>query len=230
MAVQWHAILDQPAVGAICWLAALQIVPVELIVAFGWRRPYDFATNYISDLGSTGCRVVSSGSIRYVCSPWHQAMNASFIVFGGLLLIGAVLLSSGWPRRGTAIAGRVLLCLAGACAIVIGMSPENVSYWPHALAGFTQLPFLNIGMILLGVSVLAAHRHIGLASISAGGVGMVATILYASGSYGPLGAGIIERLPSTPLRCGWRSSAGGCCATRPLRRAGYRHDQRLRGC
>ncbi len=194
----WRTILDQPAAGAICWLASLQIVPVELVVAFGWRRPYDFATNYISDLGSTGCRTMTSGSTRYVCSPWHQAMNASFIVFGGLLLIGSVLLWFAWPRRKATTFGLVLLCAAGACAIVIGMSPENISYWPHALAGFTQLPFLNIGMILLGVSVLAPHRHIGLASISAGGVGMVATVLYASGSHGSLGSGVIERLAVDP--------------------------------
>lgn len=191
--------LHRPVAGAACWLASLQIVPVELAVAFRWARPYNFATNYISDLGSTGCRVMTTGSTRYVCSPWHQAMNASFIVFGGLLLIGSVLLWWTWPRRRSTAIGLGLLGAAGVCAIVIGMSPENISYWPHALAGFTQLPFLNVGMILLGVSVLGPHRHVGLASISAGGVGIVATSLYASGAYGPLGSGIIERLAVDPV-------------------------------
>jgi hypothetical membrane protein len=180
-------------------LLSLQVVPVELAVAFRWRRPYNFATDYISDLGNTGCRLVSRGGHRYVCSPWHQAMNASFIVFGGLLIIGSVLLWQAWPRRATTHWGLGLLCAGGAGGIVIGMSPENIDYWPHALAGFTQLPFLNVGMVLLGASVLGPHRHIGLASISAGGVGMVATVLYSSGAYGPLGSGIIERLAVDPI-------------------------------
>ena len=201
-------ILDHPIPGSLCWLASLQIVPVELTVTFGWRRPYNFATDYISDLGSTGCRVMTSGSTRYVCSPWHQAMNASFIVFGGLLLIGSVLLWWTWPRCRPSAVGLILLCAAGACAVVIGMSPENINFWPHALAGFTQLPFLNVGMILLGVSVLGPHRHVGLASISAGGVGIIATGLYASGSYRPLGSGIIERLSVDPAAL-WLAIVGG---------------------
>lgn len=199
MALTWWPALDRPVLGAVCWLLSLQIVPVELAVAFRWQRPYNFATNYISDLGSTGCREMVTGSRRFVCSPWHGAMNASFIVFGALLLVGSVLLLNNWPRRTLSRVGTGLLGAAGACAIVIGMSPENINFWPHALAGFTQLPFLNVGMILLGISVLGRYRHIGLASVSAGGVGMVATILYTSGTYGPIGSGTIERLAVDPV-------------------------------
>ncbi|WP_146608316.1 hypothetical protein [Streptomyces sp. NTH33] len=45
---------------------------------------------------------------RYVCSPEHGLMNASFVVLGALLVVGVAFTGALWRRGATAIVARCL--------------------------------------------------------------------------------------------------------------------------
>jgi len=76
-------------IGAWAVLSVLQYFAAEAAVAMAWAgpRPYDLRTGYISDLGALHCGIYSG---RDVCSPLNWLMNASFVVQGLGLLVGAV--------------------------------------------------------------------------------------------------------------------------------------------
>jgi hypothetical membrane protein len=124
--------------GGAAWIAAtLQYAVVQVVAAAAWHRPpYNWLSNYISDLGNTVCGrfTVPHGTPAYVCSPMHSAMNASFIIAGILTIAGAVLLRRFWPRsRGTTVAV-VLWVITGLGKIVVGLVPENTNIDLHLLA------------------------------------------------------------------------------------------------
>ena len=52
-------------------------------------------------------------------------MNFTFVLTGVLTLVGLFLTWSIWPRRRLTSWGLVLLGMAGAGTILIGLSPEN---------------------------------------------------------------------------------------------------------
>lgn len=205
-------------VGALCWLLSFQEVIVQYLVASAWPRPYNYWDHYISDLGNTICRFAlnSDGSHRYICSPWHQAINASFITLGVLVAIGVVLTWRSWPRRPVSTAGLVLVGTAAVGVVIIGLEPENVHFWVHALTGFVTFPAQNIGMILLGIALLDIRQSVGVFSVSCGSVGLVATALYFSPAYlDGLGVGVLERLAVDPAVV-WLVVVGVWLAARSL--------------
>ena len=79
--------------GALALLSVLQYFVAEAAVIGAWagQQPYSRRTGYISDLGAVGCGVFDG---RDVCSPAHVLMNASFVVQGIGMMVGALLLSS----------------------------------------------------------------------------------------------------------------------------------------
>src|SRR2546423_441519 len=99
--------------GAIVWMLAILFFIAQLIVQSAWTTPFSLATTYISDLGNTACAPYPAGSSRYVCSPWHAWMNASFILLGVLILVGGALIYRAFPAGRMRTIGLVLLALAG---------------------------------------------------------------------------------------------------------------------
>ena len=71
--------------GPVIWFLAIEFYVVQVVVATAWTRPYDWLRDPISDLGNTACKEYHH---RWVCSPWHGAMNLSFIALGGLMIAG----------------------------------------------------------------------------------------------------------------------------------------------
>lgn len=187
--------------GALCWTLCIQTLGVELAVAFAWQRPYNFVTHYVSDLGDSSCGMASNvdGSLRYVCSPWHTAMNASFVTFGALALAGLLLTREVWPRGGLTTVGLVLIGLATIGPIIIGFNPENVHFWVHGITGAVEFPLQNAGMVLLGVACWRRLPRLGRLSVCSGVVGAVGTALYFTHGYDGLGAGAIERVAVDPF-------------------------------
>ncbi|WP_406121185.1 DUF998 domain-containing protein [Streptomyces sp. NBC_00989] len=99
-----------PLGAAVLVLNAVQWVVSEAVAAGAWTTPaYSYATNYISDLGVTGCGTKFQG--RTICSPDHTLMNTSFVVQGILFAAGVILLAV--PLL-TGRARRVVIALAGA--------------------------------------------------------------------------------------------------------------------
>lgn len=80
-------------VGALAKLSVLQYFVAESAVIGAWAgaEPYSRRTGYISDLGAVSCGDFSG---RDVCSPAHLLMNASFVIQGLGMIVGALLLGS----------------------------------------------------------------------------------------------------------------------------------------
>ena len=97
-------------IGALAKLSVLQYFVAETAVIGSWAapEPYSRRTGYISDLGALACGAFSG---RDVCSPAHVLMNASFVVQGLGMAIGALLL------------GSILLCTAARSGVRLGPGP-----------------------------------------------------------------------------------------------------------
>jgi hypothetical membrane protein len=141
--------------GGGAWILTLLYFVGQLVGQAAWRTPYSLIDNRVSDLGSTACG--STVANTYICSPLHAVMNATFILTGVLIMIGLFLTRSVWPRRRLTTWGLVLLAIAGAGTILIGLSPENVNVLIH-LVGALNIPAGNAAMILLGFAIWHDRR------------------------------------------------------------------------
>ena len=91
---------------------------------------------------SSGLAVLSVASKRPIgpsYSPLHVVMNATFILTGMLILIGLAPTHSVWPRRHLTTWGLIMLGVAGAGTILVGLSPENVHMFIHVV-GAVNIP------------------------------------------------------------------------------------------
>ena len=79
-----------PRLGPILYVSSIQFFAVQILVAMRWNPPYSLARDTISDLGNTACGTFNA---RFVCSPLHGLMNASFIVLGVAMTAGSILIS-----------------------------------------------------------------------------------------------------------------------------------------
>src|SRR5437868_11125544 len=152
-----------PLVGPTFWVISIQYYVTQLIVAADWPRPYSWVNNAISDLGNTACGFYNG---RYVCSPLHNWMNASFIVLGATMIAGSLLIYHEFRKS---IAGAVafsFMALAGLGTILVGLFPENVNSTGHALGAL--LPFLigNVSLILFGRSLRLGPKLMAYTSLS----------------------------------------------------------------
>ena len=107
-------------IGALAVLSVLQYFVAEAAVIGAWAgpEPYSRRTGYISDLGAVSCGDFSG---RDVCSPAHLLMNASFVVQGLGMIVGALLL------------GSALLCCAARSAVPARRARR--AWWPRVPPG-----------------------------------------------------------------------------------------------
>src|SRR3954470_15969991 len=114
-------------VGALCWAAAAPLfLAANVVVGLAWDDPpFSWATNNISDLGNVTCGVWDTTRPRYVCSPWHDAMNVALVLTAVLLLAGLMLT---WRACGDGRAvrtGQGLLVLWTAGLALAGLFPAD---------------------------------------------------------------------------------------------------------
>ncbi|MBT2566069.1 hypothetical protein J7I84_06070 [Arthrobacter sp. ISL-85] len=203
-------------IGAWAVLSVLQYFAAEAAVAMAWAgpRPYDLRTGYISDLGALHCGIYSG---RDVCSPLNWLMNASFVVQGLGLLVGAVLLTSGllrvaarpgtrvdWARREpwfAASAFRLLTGAAGAGTVVVGLVPEDAGSPWHYFGAITYFASGGTALLVLGVLWL---RKTGMAwfLLVCGGVSLAATATGGLTRMMVPEPGTLERLMGYPVTVG----------------------------
>ncbi|MFD5276879.1 DUF998 domain-containing protein [Pseudarthrobacter sp. NPDC058362] len=223
-------------IGGWAVLSVLQYFAAEAAAIGAWAGPgpYDLRTGYISDLGALHCGIFDG---REVCSPLNWLMNASFVVQGLGMVVGALLLSSALlcvaarsdlrVRPGTrkpwlaALWVRLLTGLAGAGTVIVGLVPEDAgSGWHLAgavmyfLAGAAALVVL--GLLWLRKTPMAwfilACGAVSLAALATGGL---------TGMAVPE-PGTLERLMGYPVTVGM-ATAGLVIARRV-----YRHRKELR--
>ena len=204
--------------GAIVWILAVQFFVAQVVVQSAWMTPFSLTQNFISDLGNTTCGFYPKDSNIYVCSPWHRWMNASFILLGLTILIGAALLRTVFPPAKSRAAGLLLLVLAGAGIIAVGLFPEDTNIAYHRVGAAAHFILGNLAMAALGISWGTARRHRALAvySIVSGVVGLLATALFISEHNLGMGTGGMERLAAYPLPL-WLIVAGISCLRSPAR-------------
>jgi hypothetical membrane protein len=184
-------------VGGGAWILTAVYFVGQGIAQAAWTTPYSLIDNRVSDLGSTSCGTTLANT--YICSPLHAVMNSTFVLTGVLILAGLFLTWSVWPRRRLATWGLVLLGVAGAGTILIGLSPENVNVFVH-LVGALNIPAGNVAMILLGLAIWRDRREMAWFSLLAGVVGLLGMLA------GPFlviltghGGGLAERIALYPL-------------------------------
>ena len=223
-------------IGAWAILSVLQYFAAEAAVAMAWSgpRPYDLRTGYISDLGALHCGTFSG---RDVCSPLNWLMNASFVVQGLGLLVGAVMLTSGllrvgarpgtrvgWGRRGpwlAAAAVRRLTGAAGAGTVVVGLVPEDAGSPWHYAGAVTYFVTGGAALLVLGLLWL---RKTGMAwfLVACGGVSLAAVATGGLTRMMVPEPGTLERLMGYPVTVGM-AAAGLVIAQRVHR---HRKEQR----
>ncbi|WP_091465750.1 DUF998 domain-containing protein [Paenarthrobacter nitroguajacolicus] len=166
-------------IGGWAQLSVVQYFVAEAAVIEAWAGPgpYSRATGFISDLGAISCGIYED---RAVCSPLHWLMNASFVVQGLALVLGALFLTAGLlsvaarpgvtARRFRAVADdspqtrvltvpwilavaiRILTGVAGVGTVLVGLVPEDLGS-PWHFAGALMF-FIGGGFALLLLGIL----------------------------------------------------------------------------
>jgi hypothetical membrane protein len=175
-------------------IAGLQLVVVEAIVASAWvSPPYSYATNYISDLGVSGCPTNYGG--RVICSPLAGLMNGAFVLEGVLFLLGAlVLVSAAGGRRDFRGFWRwVFLGLAalhGVGSVLIGMFPETSSSGLHVPGATLAIAGGDLAVLAAGLAL--RDGIVGRVAIAIGIIGIAGAVLLETSNIAP--DGVLERM------------------------------------
>ena len=153
--------------GGALWIGCLQFFAVEAIAAAGFAGSYSYRRNYISDLGALSC--------GENCSPLHALMNASFMLQGVLIFVGAVVV---WPLFSRGALSRLALGLIAASGFgvaLVGLAPEDFAPGWHYFGAAENLLFCNRGRGPAWRRVASrgtAPRVIGLLSLGFGLIGL----------------------------------------------------------
>ncbi|HTZ61218.1 MAG TPA: DUF998 domain-containing protein [Thermoplasmata archaeon] len=190
--------------GAYLWIAGVAIFLIgNIVTQIGYGSGYSLLHNYISDLGAVHCGIQAGHYFDngYVCSPWHLVFNVSIVLMGIFLILGVLLIRTGFPPRSTRTIGLAMLAIAGIGAIGVGLSPEDFDLTIHALSAAVAFIIGNLALIVLGFAMFRDTRWDGLRAytILSGLVGLVAFVLFYTKNYFALGVGGMERLIVAPL-------------------------------
>ncbi len=204
--------------GALALLSVLQYFVAEAAVIGAWAGPdpYSRRSGYISDLGAVGCGVFDG---RDVCSPAHLLMNASFVVQGVGMMVGAVLLSSALlctaarpgtrillrpgrrsPSR-TALAARLLSFTAGAGTVIVGLVPEDSGSGWHGIGAVMYFVAGSLALLILGW-LWIRQAPLGWFVLACGAVSFGALVTAGVTGLGVPEPGTLERLMGYPITIG----------------------------
>jgi len=183
-----------PFIGPIFWMASVQYYAVQGIAAAVWMIAYSLKQNTISDLGNTACGQYGE---RFVCSPLHGFMNASFIMLGITMMAGAVLIYQEFKKTSSSLVGFSFMGLAGFGTLLVGLFPENTVNMLHVLGALLAFLIGNLGLVVLGFS-LDAPRSLRYYTLLSGFITLGATLLFFFHAYFGLGIGGMERIASYP--------------------------------
>lgn len=183
-----------PKLGPVLYVTSIQYFLIQLVVALRWSPPYSLSRDTISDLGNTACGTWNG---RYVCSPLHSLMNASFVTLGITMILGSVLISRYFATGPTSVAGFAAMAIAGVGVIMVGFFPENSAPTLHELGAAIPFALGNASLIILALSfevpaVLRAYFFL------SGMVALLGLVAFASRHYLGLGEGGLERVVAYP--------------------------------
>ena len=185
--------------GPVLYVSSIQFFVVQIFVAMRWNPPYSLTRDTISDLGNTACGTFNA---RFVCSPLHGLMNASFIVLGVAMTAGSILIShqfvSGqFGRSRAATTGLAAMAISGIGVIIVGIFPENSIPAFHGLGAAIPFTVGNAALIIMAAAPMMPVV-LRLYSFLSGAVAILALVCYSSRHYLGLGEGGIERVVAYP--------------------------------
>ncbi len=185
---------NYPKLGPVLYVTSIQYFLIQLIVALRWSPPYSLSRDTISDLGNTACGTWNG---RYVCSPLHSLMNASFVALGITMLLGSVLISRRFANGRASVAGFAAMAISGVGVILVGFFPENSAPTLHELGAAIPFVIGNVSLVILALSfkvpaVLRAYFCL------SGMVALLGLVAFASRHYLGLGEGGTERIVAYP--------------------------------
>ena len=172
--------------GTLALLVRPAYVATEVVVAAATTGGYGFARDTVSRLGEVGC------SAAY-CSPRHELMNASFVVFGVLLAAGATLLHR---RLGPLVTA--LLVVSGLSSVATGLAPQDQGATLHLLAAAPLFVAQPLALLLLGARVRREQPGTARALTVTGAVTAAAAIGFVALGDIPV-TGALERLALWPV-------------------------------
>ena len=164
-------------------------IAAELVVAAGTTDGYSLVADSVSRLGELGCTAAR-------CSPRHELMNGSFVVFGLLLAGGAVLLLR---PLGAWVAG--LLLVSGLSSVATGLAPLDQDTALHAVAATPLFVAQPVALLLLGVRLRAPRPRLAGVLLAVGTVTGAAAVGFVLLGDSPV-AGALERLALWPVMIG----------------------------
>jgi len=184
-----------PLLGPLVWVLSVQYFVAQLVVATHWPVKYSWSKNVISDLGNTACGAYSG---RYVCSPEHALMNASFILLGLTMALGSLLIYTEFRRTRASLIGFSLMALAGFGTVLVGLFPENTVAPMHYSGAFLAFALGNLSIVILSLALRRETDMLRLFSLLTGVLALTAFGMFLLHIYLGLGQGGMERLVSYP--------------------------------
>ena len=183
-----------PFVGPTIWILCIQYYITQIVVARAWSIHYSLLYNPISDLGNTACGLYSG---RFVCSPLHGLMNASFIMLGVTIAVGSFLIYQEFKENRGLLFGFSFMAVAGVGTLIVGLFPENSLSVLHTFGA--SLPFFigNLSLVILGVA-LPVPVALRIYTLLSGLISLVALVLFVTNLYLGLGIGGMERIVAYP--------------------------------
>ncbi|MGA9714503.1 MAG: DUF998 domain-containing protein [Aeromicrobium sp.] len=183
--------------GALMWIVRPAYFAAEIAVAAWSTARYSFVDNTISDLGAVECTSIQRfGDAVPVCSPAHDLLNASFVVYGALMALGAVLLHGRFGRGWLAMALTALLVVSGVSSIATGLTPLDLYRDGHVLAAGPLFVAQPIALVVLGLLVRARRPRTGSALIATGALCGVAAGVFIGVDHA---VGVTERMALWPV-------------------------------
>lgn len=195
--------------GALALLVRPAYIATEFVVSAATTGGYSLLSDSVSRLGEVGC------SATY-CSPRHELMNGSFMAFGALLALGALLLAR---PLGPWVTG--LLVVSGLSSVATGLAPLDQDATLHAMAAAPLFVAQPIALIVLGARFRKDWPRLARALLAAGVVTGAAAVSFLLDGEGPA-SGALERLALWPVLVGLAGFALTWLTTDGRSRHGHR--------
>jgi hypothetical membrane protein len=196
--------------GALCLVAVAPLfLAANVVVGLAWDDPaFSWATNNISDLGNVTCGIWDTTRPRYVCSPWHNAMNGALMLTAALLIAGLALTWRMWGSGSRADGGRWLLLFGSAGLGLAGVFPADSNENLHLLGALLVFGCANAGLLTVGCARKGTlPTRLRPATLILGVLGTAGSILFIAQQGAGLGVGGMERVAVFPLPV-WAGYAG----------------------
>jgi len=187
-----------PRVAAAVLLLAgpVELLVCEAVAASAWTDPpYSYVRNVLSDLAVPARHTFFQG--RPIESPLHALMNASFGVFGPLVLVAAVIVTSPLPGR-TRRPVRSLALASTLANVLVSLVPETTVAPLHGTGAFLSFLCGNALVVVLAVQTRALGLPAGVrvTLLTLGCIGLAALLVLVT--IPALYSGALERFIAYP--------------------------------